>query len=363
MLESLDIQQVLCATSYLELPSRRIISSPFFEKPLRSYGIVAYCEETKKWLLVQRQHTPEFIITMRGSYRFSDIPRLVAGYSNLEFEKIQSLLQSLSVESSSGYGTFPSLFRATISNNERDLIYGATRFREVTPIFRLECQKWSYRDARPEWLWPKGRMHSTSTKISTYGATDYQKRETPYRCALREFSEETGIVIHDLIDYSESDWSHETNVKDSPRLVSTTPLTESFRGSNGRIYETTCWVCVFSRSIEPPPIPDQNIPGEIGDCKWVTEEEARTLLSDSKYAMLREARELIEEATPKIELVQKEDRLVEPQPLLDQNPPILRTHQTLRQRDPKITHRKEDLHNSQNRSTVENWQVVTRRRH
>lgn len=339
--------QVLRATSYLELPSRRIISSPFFEKPLRSYGIVAYCEETKKWLLVQRQHTPEFIITMRGSYRCSDIPRLVAGYSNLEFEKIQALLQSLPFPCSdrcsdrsghnNDYGKFPSLFRATISNSERDLLYGAFRFFEVAPIFRIECQKLHYRDTnlRPEWLWPKGRMHAPPVYkhyfpreqiVSDGDSHDNRiKKETPFRCALREFSEETGITIHEGMD--------------TTRLISTTPLTESFRGSNGRIYETTCWVCVFPHSINPPPIPDQNIPGEIGDCKWVTEEEAHRLLSDSKYMMLREARKLIEDSS------------ITATPTPIETTPV-EIKRKIKCRHHKISHR-----------DVDNWQVVTRRRH
>ena len=387
MSKSLDIQQVLCATSYLELPSRRIISSPFFEKPLRSYGIVAYCEETEKWLLVQRQHTPEFIITLRGSYRLSDIPRLVAGYSSLEFEKIQSLLRSLSVETPPGCGMFPSLFQATISNNERDLIYGATRFLEVVPIFRIECQKWIHRDSRPEWLWPKGRMHSTVSK-PTYPhrnnhspsgqvISDRQKKETPFRCALREFSEETGIIIHDCINPSELELSHKASTKDSPRLVSTTPLTESFRGSNGRIYETTCWVCVFSRSIEPPPIPDQNVPGEIGDCKWVTEEEAGILLSNSKYTMLREAHELIKGTTispQKMDPSNYNPGSTSDLAVLDQPPKYHQRHvnppETPKYRSPgsKIANRtnrrnsdlKEDIFDP---SIIDNWQVVTRRRH
>lgn len=332
------IDAVLSARSYFDLPSRRIIRSSFFDKPLRSYGIVAYCSETQRWLLVQRQHNPEYIITLRGSYRISDIPRLVMGYSSNEARQIYELTNSqeprhpTTLRPTSIWGStrglsiaFSSLFRRTISESESDLLYGAARFDEALPLFRTALESLRKDDisipTKPEkdteWLWPKGRMHT----IIPLGALPHNPgsrrnwpkrlvggqaslhrskgRETPFRCALREFAEETGIYLNPRPPTDEK----------QPYLVSTKPLVESFRGSNGRVYETTCWIYVFPVEITPPPLPNQDIPGEIGNRKWVTQEEARLMLSENKYAMLQSAQQVIERNMNKLPIL-----TVSPQP-------------------------------------------------
>jgi len=304
----LILNKVLSVKSYRDLPNRLIISSPFCEKPLIAYGIIPYCKETQKWLLVKRRHSPEEIIMMRGSYRNAEIPRLLKGKSKKELLK--------DVETIANPNLFEERFRSTIGNVEKDLKYAMSRFEDAKDIIiKYLPQTEGLPDT--EWLFPKGRM------LTTY--------ETPHRCALREFHEESGIFIKEPTESQQSDESGGTKISEiTPKttedstskykqddcwngnlssdpiigksidvisgdayLVSIRPLIDSFRAANGRVYETRCWIYIFPHEITPPPILDLNTPGEIGDRRWVTSEEAKVLLSPSKYLILQTAANLI----------------------------------------------------------------------
>jgi len=253
------ISQVKSAQTYQDLPHRLIINSPFCEKPLVSYGVIAYCQETNRWLLVKRRHSPEEITMMRGSYRNSEIPRLLKGKSKEELDRDRSSLQDES--------HFRNRFISTIGSSIKDLHYALIRFNEAKHIIQDHIIT-TEGESTTGWLFPKGRL--------------YTIYETPHRCALREFHEDTGISIS-----PKGSSPYETH------LVSTKPLIETFRAVNGRIYETRCWVYVFNKEITPPPIIDLDTPGEIGDRRWVSEVEAFNLLSPGKYQLLQSARKLI----------------------------------------------------------------------
>jgi 8-oxo-dGTP pyrophosphatase MutT (NUDIX family) len=156
--------------------------------------------------------------------------------------------------------TFEALHRSIIYGFDRDIDYARTRFLESIPLL---AKLLPIVEGEPdtEWLWPKGRMYATS--------------ETPHHCALREFQEETGITIR------------------GQHPISPRPLFESFRGANGRVYETRCWVYVFPDEVPPPPLLDLGQPGEIGDRRWVTNEEALGLLKPSKINILTLASRLL----------------------------------------------------------------------
>lgn len=243
-------------------PNRIILQSPFVDKTLVSYGIIAFAQDTSRWLLVRRRHSPDFIFFMRGSYRKSEIPRLLLGCSSLELSKLNDILQ--------GFTTFEHVFHETISNFRRDFEYANERFQDSLPSLRLVLPRISG-ESTTEWLWPKGRLHA--------------RYETPYVCAVREFCEETGLSIGNKSTYRDSE---------SPYLASTKSITESFRSNNGYIYETRCWVYIFPYEITTPAIDNLDSPGEIGECRWVSEDEAASLLKSNKYDVLKEAKSIIE---------------------------------------------------------------------
>jgi 8-oxo-dGTP pyrophosphatase MutT (NUDIX family) len=160
--------------------------------------------------------------------------------------------------------TFNALFYSVIWGNPSDLEYAKLRFTESLNCINLSKAHISSKTNSKGWLWPKGRLASNF--------------ELPFHCALREFNEETGVMIG-------ADQS----------LVSSTPLIESFRGNNGRTYETHCWIYIFPEETALPDIEDLQSPGEIGERKWVSEEEAKILLRESKFLMLQDAKKTIEQ--------------------------------------------------------------------
>lgn len=253
-----------CKT-YSDLPDRIILDSPFMSKPFTSFGIIAYCLETKKWLLVRRRHSPNLIILIRGSYRKADLFRITKGLSRDEVLLIQRIINRDI--------PFSTVFHSTIGPSIRDAEYGEMRFMENK--IRIE-KLLGIGELNTEWLWPKGRLHNLS--------------EAPFKCAIREFSEETGIhlqIPHRV--FSPQSW----NNSDLAYLVSNNPLVESKRGETGKTYETKCWVVVFPYHVEPPPILDIECPGEIGEVKWMSQDEAKNALLDHKYKLLEEAVNLI----------------------------------------------------------------------
>jgi hypothetical protein len=86
-------------------------------------------------------------------------------------------------------------------------------------------------------------------------------------------------------------------------LISDRPLVDSFRATNGRVYETRCWIYVFPTEVQPPPVTQLETPGEIGDRRWVSQEEARELLSPHKYQILEKAFQLIRTYQEKLDQV------------------------------------------------------------
>jgi 8-oxo-dGTP pyrophosphatase MutT (NUDIX family) len=308
-------EKVLAATRYGELPNRLILKSPFCDKPLISYGVIPYCQATRRWLLVKRRHSPEEIIMMRGSYRNAEIPRLLEGKSKTELAKDRATLADPS--------QFMSRFHATIGTNLRDLNYALNRFVEAKAII-ADCLETISGQVDTEWLFPKGRILAAT--------------EAPHTCALREFHEESGIRIHqsegdpsmdsrsvrgpsesnqpemlgtsppvdsesplgslDLVDPNVEPPSLSQSMDSiigNAYLISDRPLVDSFRATNGRVYETRCWIYVFPTEVQPPPVTQLDLPGEIGDRRWVTQTEARELLSPQKYQILENADRLITE--------------------------------------------------------------------
>ena len=232
--------------------------------------------DTNRWLLVNRQQSPEFIITIRGSYRISDISRLVNGYSVSEVQQIRELIKEHANGNDKLTEAYRKIFKATVDGSSKDFIYALTRFRETASIFEKNMLTIVGKQGT-EWLWPKGRLHTTS--------------EIPYRCAIREFSEETGIPLR--LGTTGGLRIVTPDGGFPPYCVSPVPIVESFRGTNGRIYETRCWLIVFPKEIAVPPVLNESRPTEIGARKWVTEEEARTLLQPNKLKVLSDASQLL----------------------------------------------------------------------
>lgn len=227
---------------YRKLPDRVITGSYNYDKPIISYGIISYCLLTSKWFIVQRRHTPDFINFIRGSYRRSEIYRMINGLTDKERDIIRSLLSKIEKHNDNAVGsqiqsniTSETSFLSTTNFNNIsqlfideinslrigcDVRYGGIRFQDNYDRFIEYIDDPDLQHNELEWLWPKGKPNFNETNLQS---------------ACREFEEESKISLSG----------------NNQRLLSNRPLIETYRGNNEQIYETKYWVFIFNEQIEP----------------------------------------------------------------------------------------------------------------
>jgi hypothetical protein len=262
---------------YTLLPQRLIVTSHYLERRIKSFGVIAYCLSTNRWLLVQRKNTPVFLFIMRGSYRQVDLKIYVPNLYITEIYKLHKILDyyiNTKNINLNDYDIFDSIFDMVIYTYDKDLDrkYAKMRFYQSRYILKelLEQNPKGINDI--EWLWPKGRLQKTSGQ------------ETPYQCAVREFREETGINIK----------TEPIRSKNQILVSQTQTINEHFRGINNKNYETRCWLFIFTKIYFPSPVIQTNKPSEIGNRLWMTElETIRALHNTNRLHTLEQAKKMI----------------------------------------------------------------------
>lgn len=241
---------------------RKIIWSPFVEHHLTSYGIVAYCVQTDRWLLVNRRYSPEYTILIRGSYRTIDLWRILEGISASEKKQILSIFEDKKEERD----RFKKNYWSTMNGaTEEGFEYAWARISGNKNLIKniLETNKC---EETSEWLFPKGRLNQNEDYLS---------------CAQREFFEETGVDLKKLPSSICNLYS--TNVY----------LTDVFKGANNRVYETKYWIYIFEQEVNLSKKNTKDLTSEIGNKMWVSFDECCALLKPSKKNILIEAARII----------------------------------------------------------------------
>ena len=159
--------------AYHSFPGRTIIKSPF-EKPIRvSYGIVAFVWKTRKWLIVKRAYTTDFLKIVEGSYRNSELNVVLSRITVTELKSLQSL--------SRNSFKFNAMFKTVFPDRGLDeLVYSKERFLASCDVIRnfvdLITQPnsgvWQFPCAEPK-----------------------ARGENPTDVALRAFKDQTGLEI------------------------------------------------------------------------------------------------------------------------------------------------------------------------
>jgi len=273
--------------NYSDFPRRIILHSPFKQSVIKSYGIILYAKDTGRWLLVQRNHSPEYVELLRGSYIHSNIPILLAGIDKSELFSLKRILLENNSERKKKY--FAIEFYSTLHTGSIDQGYSklldnhnilADSVHDIIPLHDY-----------PEWLWPKGRSSKTD--------------KSQHSTALREFEEESKISAR-LIN---------------PLIINGnyTIIVESYVGRNSRIYTTKLWIYTIDReyypfqskkitfcsgkvnlnfnnidSIDIDYIKIHSDPKEIKDVRWVTYDNACEMLKESKKHALMKAKKYID---------------------------------------------------------------------
>lgn len=235
-------------------PIRRIITSPFERYSILSYGIVLYCRNTKRYVMVRRKHSVEFVLLMKGRYEYSHLMVMMYGMTDEEIKIVERCIVD------NEQGLFVEKMREVI-NGYKNYQYSLTKFNEarglIAKIIRKMKEK-EYISPTLQWGWPKGIPNN---------------KEDGLDCAYREFEEEVGIKIPSNI----------------VNIIELNP--QQFPNFASKNIKVTCWLIIidYEFNIEEASLDDE----EISDRKWMSENEViealkinRTNLSHSEPSVV-----------------------------------------------------------------------------
>lgn len=236
------------------------------ELPTQSYGIIARATvgSEKKYLLIQRRHSIQYIIFVRGSYTLKDIQALNLIFRRMTKEEKQNLLDNINNFENiwqsiwQGYD-FSQLGPIYHANKEREKKMSNEKFLQLTKGIQMKngrtltlegLIKSSNTDACLEWGFPKGRRNASEDKFD---------------CAAREFEEESGLS--------------RTNLKLSAEFPH--QMIEEFLGTDRIAYRYIYFVCDYLLPPETNLMPHGKIANEVSKIKWCSFEEACENLTKS----------------------------------------------------------------------------------
>ena len=211
----------------------------YFDKcthPIVSYGIIL--NHNDKYLLTQRKFSLSLIEILKGRFPRNDfnfIKALLCGLSKHEFEQIKEC---------ENYDDFIKIFwneNVSYLSSRKEYKNNKTKFKKIIKVLRSDSINTLRVMDENEWGFPKGRRNVG---------------EVPLSCAIREFTEETGISKHKI------------KIKRKP------PLLEIFIGTNGKKYKHCYYEAHFTGDDEEtksPIILDHN--DEISKIEWFTKTE------------------------------------------------------------------------------------------
>lgn len=164
-------------------------------------------------ILVQRKYTIGFIEFMRGKYDVYNKPYIIKLFNMMTFNEIQ-IIKDINEFDDIRHKT--GLLKDLFFNLEYDdakrkfnILITHIDGNMITKLLLQSYVKWT----SPEWGIPKGRKHNKESEIM---------------CAIREFTEETGITAKDLTIYR--------NIK---------PLEEIYTGINGIVYKHIYYIATI----------------------------------------------------------------------------------------------------------------------
>lgn len=237
------------------------------KEPTSSYGIIAVSMKESKepqYLLIRRRDSLGYVDFMRGKYSLSNRPYIETLLNSMSKEELGRLItqpfddlwarlwnfqntRQFRLEHESAKRTFET-FRTTGD------ISGKTLSRYIAEV----STDWS----EPEWGFPKGRRSPHESELA---------------CALREFTEETGVA------------SKHVRIMEHPVQL------EEYTGSNNIRYKHVYYIAQCNESVEVH-VGNRVQTREVGDIGWFPFEEAVAKIRPSnpeKRALLERVNVLI----------------------------------------------------------------------
>lgn len=217
---------------------RVIISTPFIVRPIISYGLMVFANDTKRCVIVRDGHTVEIIILMKGYYRPTFIKYILSKITPDEAMIIKNCLLS-------GVDKFVDIYLNELKLEKAGLLYAIVRMAESRDVILKLIDELDLSSNTLPWGWPKGRIQSHSFK------------ESEFECAIREFKEEVEINLPPSI------------------MNSDTYIEENITTLTGKKIESRYWIYVIPNEIELSK-PTNNL--EVCDRRWVDIETCYKLI-------------------------------------------------------------------------------------
>lgn len=232
-----------------------------FTEPITSFGLILTTKKDENilYLLYQRRDSVEYIEFVRGSWNNEgQLPALFSLMSIIERERIREY-------------TFPELWDDLWVDKDchiyRDCYNKALRkYISIKHKIADILDSTNSYTSTPPWGFPKGKKNYPS--------------EDPLKCALREFKEETRIDCE-------------------IQILDIGPVTENFKGTNGKAYATHYYIGYSLEDISPSYIPTnhcirrQTISEEAGDVGWFSFEDALKKLNQRRQHLLSSVHRLL----------------------------------------------------------------------
>jgi ADP-ribose pyrophosphatase YjhB (NUDIX family) len=232
--------------------ARIVLETPFEAKALVACGLAVFAVSSKRCLLVQRKHSVEYILLLKGNYRPSYIYRLLEGCRSSERDKIKLML----IEGESEYiREYDNTFQKhNYSGWSMLSTYSQLILRLINYLGNLELE------SELQWTFPKGGIKYKEVNNDLI-------RESPLICAKREFKEETGIALPANILFL----PHATTVKQYSYA--------------GKVVETLYWKCMIADEFAVNPDPNSK---EVSNCAWLSWEEIINKISEDNIPCYQE---------------------------------------------------------------------------
>lgn len=224
--------------------------------PITSYGIMLfYIDADKKlwYLLAQRRDSIEYADYIRGRYTLGNLETYFSLMTHDERKRLAN-------------HSFDELWDDLWINHNnryyRDMNARAkTKFLANKKLMEKYLETTTSTVTEPGWGFPKGKKNTNESQI---------------QCSFREFEEETRLSI----DYL--------------NLLNITPITEIFKGSNGKMYSTVYYVAQVNnklpiKKISTKGLRTETVSEEISNLRWCTIDMAKNLLPEHRYRALVEA--------------------------------------------------------------------------
>ena len=172
---------------------------------------------TNSWVLVQRKHTAEFLVFIKGYYRLSHLPLLMGKFMPGEIGHIRAALENLDY--------FSDLYQKILCQPPDGLSYAQMRFSEVLDVLPklLASIEDRVSTAALAWSWPKGRALVSGVH-----------KEDCLTAAKREFKEEVEVQLPEAI------------------MVSDQYITEEYTIIGGKVINAHYWLYIIAEEFTIP---------------------------------------------------------------------------------------------------------------